>query len=40
MPMSAHIIGYKQMWWETFTKVFLSNMINYGESDVQWQISI
>ncbi len=23
-----------------FTKLFLSNIINHGESDVQWQISI
>ncbi len=25
---------------KTFTKLFLSNIINHGESDVQWQISI
>ncbi len=48
MPMSPHGIGYKQTsypphvkwWWETFTKWLLSNIINHGESDVQWQISI
>ncbi len=28
------------MWGETFTKSFLSNIINHGESDVQSQISI
>ncbi len=25
--------------WETFTKLFLSNIINHGESDVQWSIN-
>ncbi len=47
-PMSPHGIGYKQTWyppderewWETFTKLFLSNIINHGGSDVQCQISI
>ncbi len=46
--MSPHGIGYKQtwyppdvrQWWESFTKLFLSNIINHGESDEQWQISI
>ncbi len=46
--MSPHGIGYKHtwyphdlsQWWETFTNLFLSNIINHGESDVQWQISI
>ncbi len=48
LQMSPNGIGYKQtwyppdvrQWWETFTKLFLSNIINHGESDVQWQISI
>ncbi len=48
MPISPHGSGYKQTyfspdvrkWWETFTKLFLSNTINHGESDVQWQISM
>ncbi len=48
MPMSPHGIGYNmtwyppyvRLWWETFTKLFLSNIINHGESDVQLQISI
>ncbi len=51
MPMSRHDIGSQQTsyppdvrsWWETFTKLFLSNIINYhdhGELDLQWQISI
>ncbi len=48
IPMSPHGIGYKQTWyppdvrewWETVTKLFLSDIINHGESDVQWQISI
>ncbi len=35
-----------QKWWETFTKLLVSslymlyNIINHGESEVQWQISI
>ncbi len=48
MPMSPHGIRYKQTWylpdvrycWETCTKWFLCNIINDGESDVQWKISI
>ncbi len=49
MPMSPHDIGHKtdlgyppdvRKWWDTFTPLFLSNIINHGESDVQWQINI
>ncbi len=29
-----------QYWWEIFTKLFLSNILNHCESDVQWQIDI
>ncbi len=29
-----------QKWCETFTTLFLSNIMNHGESDVQCQISI
>ncbi len=42
MSMSPHGTSYKQTWypgvrywWETFIKVLLSNITNYGESDVQ-----
>ncbi len=42
IPMSLHGIDNKQTWyppdvryWENFTKLFLSNIINHGESDVQ-----
>ncbi len=46
--MSPYGIDSKQTWYpadvrywsETFTKLFLSNIINHGESDVQWPISI
>ncbi len=46
--MNLHGIGYKQTWyppdvrywWETLTKLFLSNIINHGKSDVQWPIWI
>ncbi len=46
--MCPHGIGYKQtwyppdvkLWWDTFITLFLSNIINHGESDVQCQISI
>ncbi len=27
-------------WWETFTTLFLSNIINHGKSDVQWPVSL
>ncbi len=48
MPISPHGIGYKQTWyppdvrswWETFANLFLSNIINHGEIDVQWSVSI
>ncbi len=36
-PGYPHDVWY---WWETFTHLFLSNIINHGESDVQWQFSI
>ncbi len=36
---------FREIFWDTivmktFTKWFLSNVKNHGESDVQWQISI
>ncbi len=33
-------VRQKKMWWENFTKSFLSNIINHGEGDVQWQSNI
>ncbi len=28
------------MWWERLTELFLSNSMNYGKSDIEWQTSI
>ncbi len=46
LPRSPQYIDYKQTWyspdvrywWETFTKLFLSNIINHGESDYNNQL--
>ncbi len=40
MPVSQLGIEYKQTWYPPDVKLLLSNIINHGVSDVQWQISI
>ncbi len=31
---------HSHLGWESFTELFLSNIMKYGKNDIEWQISI